>query len=230
LSSHPKLHFPVYFFTFVAMKFKTIIFDLDGTLANTLPLCIAAFRKSIEPLLQKSITDREIIENFGPSEEGTIRKMIPEHEVAGIEAYLKHYADLHYTCPIPFAGIIELLDFLTTKNVQLAMVTGKGIHSTKISLDKFGLTKYFDVMETGSADGPNKVKGIRKVLNRLNTDINDSLYIGDAPSDIIYCKEIGISIGAAAWAETTDPKQLLTLKPNWIFYTVAEFRAWISNH
>jgi phosphoglycolate phosphatase/pyrophosphatase PpaX len=215
---------------FAPMKFKTIIFDLDGTLANTLPLCIAAFRKSIEPLLQKQITDREIIENFGPSEEGTIRKMIPLHEAAGIEAYLEHYANLHYTCPIPFAGIIELLDFLTAKNTQLAMVTGKGIHSTKISLDKFGLTKYFEVMETGSPEGPNKIAGIRKVLNRLNADINESLYIGDAPSDIIYCKEIGIPIGAAAWAETANPEQLLTLKPDWIFYTVAEFRAWVSSH
>jgi len=53
-------------------KIKALIFDLDGTLANTLPLCVAAFRKSVEPLLDRAISDEKIIATFGPSEEGTI--------------------------------------------------------------------------------------------------------------------------------------------------------------
>jgi phosphoglycolate phosphatase-like HAD superfamily hydrolase len=212
------------------MKFKTIIFDLDGTLANTLPLCIAAFKKSIEPLLQKEISEREIVASFGPSEEGTIRKLIPQHELAGIEAYLHYYNTLHDMCPTAFEGIKDLLDFLAGNNIQLAMVTGKGIHSTRISLEKFGLAKYFEVLETGSPEGPNKINGIRKVLSRLGANTQKSLYIGDAPSDIIYCKEVGIPIAAAAWAETTDAQELIPLSPDWIFYTVSDFKTWISTH
>lgn len=212
------------------MKFKTIIFDLDGTLANTLPLCIAAFKKSIEPLLGKEISEREIIASFGPSEEGTIRKLIPQHEQAGVKAYLYHYQQLHYTCPAPFDGIKELLQFLTDHNVQLAMVTGKGVHSTKISLEQFGLAQYFEIAETGSPEGPNKINGIRKVLSRLNANAAQSLYVGDAPSDITYCKEVGIPIAAAAWAETTDVKELIPLSPDWLFYTVAQFKTWLADH
>jgi phosphoglycolate phosphatase/pyrophosphatase PpaX len=52
-------------------KIKAVIFDLDGTVANTLPLCIQAFRQSIEPLIKRSVSDAEIIGTFGPSEEGT---------------------------------------------------------------------------------------------------------------------------------------------------------------
>mgnify|MGYP001789072824 CR=1 FL=1 len=52
-------------------KIKAVIFDLDGTLGNTLPLCIQAFRQSVEPLINRSISDAEIIATFGPSEEGT---------------------------------------------------------------------------------------------------------------------------------------------------------------
>ncbi|MFD2144587.1 HAD family hydrolase [Mucilaginibacter antarcticus] len=141
---------------------KTVIFDLDGTIANTLPLCIAAFRKSIEPLLKQELSDEEIVASFGPSEEGTIRKLVPQNEEAGIKSYLKHYRELHYTCPIPFDGIADLLDFLTDKGIQLAMVTGKGPHSTVISLQQFGLTKYFNVMETGSPEGSVKVAGIKR--------------------------------------------------------------------
>ncbi len=210
------------------MKFKTIIFDLDGTIADTLPLCIAAFKKSIEPLLQASLSDEEIVATFGPSEEGTIRKLIPAHEEAGVKAYLQHYENLHYTCPAPFPGIIDLLDTLKSSGVQLAMVTGKGIHSTRLSLKQFGLESYFQILETGSPEGPNKMNGIRSILNRLHAVAKESLYIGDAPSDVVYCKEVGIPIAAAAWATTADSTALQALKPDWLFYTVEEFKSWIT--
>ena len=57
---------------------KAVIFDFDGTVCDTLPLCIAAFRKSIEPLAGRRFSDQEITATFGPSEEGTIRALIPE--------------------------------------------------------------------------------------------------------------------------------------------------------
>jgi phosphoglycolate phosphatase/pyrophosphatase PpaX len=211
------------------MKFKTVIFDLDGTIADTLPLCIAAFKKSVEPYLQHAISDEEIIATFGPSEEGTIRKLIPEHEEAGVEDYLRHYENLHPACPAPFTGITDLLESLKSAGVQLAMVTGKGKRSTQLSLKQFGLEQYFQILETGSPQGPNKVNGIRNILNRLNTTAGESIYIGDAPSDIRYCKEIGIPIAAAAWASTTNGEDLALLKPDWMFYTVEAFKTWILN-
>lgn len=204
-------------------KIKTVIFDLDGTIANTLPLCILAFKKSIEPLLGKSLTDEEIIATFGPSEEGTIRTLIPEQEEKGVAAYLEHYEALHYTCPVAFEGIVELLELLRQKNIQLAMVTGKGKHSTRISLKQFGLGKYFEVLETGSPDGPDKINGIKRVIEKLNADFSESIYVGDAPSDIKYCKEVGLPIVAAAWATTAEPEVLEKLNPEWIFYSVADF-------
>lgn len=207
--------------------FKAVIFDLDGTIADTLPLCIAAFKKSIEPLLGKQVSDEDIIATFGPSEEGTIRKLIPDHVEAGLKSYLMHYEQLHYTCPAPFPGIKELLEILESKGIQLAMVTGKGKHSAKISLEEFGLMRYFDVLETGSPNGPNKVDGIRSVLTCFRADVSECLYVGDAPGDILYCREIGIPIAAAAWASTADITALLALKPDKLFQSVNDFQKWV---
>lgn len=210
------------------MKLQSVIFDLDGTVADTLPLCVAAFKKSIEPLLKAKLTTDAIVATFGPSEEGTIRQLIPAHEEEGLKAYLKHYEELHHMCPVPFAGIPDLLELLQTKGISLAMVTGKGMKSAWLSLKRFGLEEYFGVLETGSPDGPDKVNGIRRALKKLGAAPDQSIYVGDSPSDIQYCRKIGIPIVAAAWATTAEPEKLALLNPDWLFHSVDDFRDWVA--
>src|ERR1700733_9162652 len=110
----------------ILKKIKAVICDLDGTLANTLPLCIRAFRESVQPLINRSITDEEIIATFGPSEEGTIKALAPDHYEKGVAGYLHFYKTLHEICPRPFAGIKELLKTLQERSIRIGMVTGKG--------------------------------------------------------------------------------------------------------
>ncbi|MBD0379888.1 HAD family hydrolase [Paenibacillus sedimenti] len=207
---------------------KCIIFDLDGTIGNTLPLCIAAFKKSIEPLAGRSLSDQEIIATFGPSEEGTVQALIPDYYEQGVEDYLKHYRDLHMMCEAPFDGIVEVIEFAKNKNVRLAMVTGKGERSTEVTLEVFGLRSYFDIIETGSPLGPRKVQGIAKVVEHLGIAPEECIYVGDTPSDILSSREAKIPVIAAAWAETADKEQLLALKPDALFTTVEEFKRYIE--
>jgi HAD superfamily hydrolase (TIGR01549 family) len=209
-------------------KIRAVIFDLDGTLANTLPLCIEAFRQSIQPLINRSISDKEIIATFGPSEEGTIMALAPDHYDKGVAGYLHHYETLHSMCAEPFEGIRELLDTLKNKGVYIAMVTGKGKYSTDISLTYFGLTHYFEIIETGSPSGPRKAEGLQFILNTLS-DVKkeEIIYVGDAPSDIIASRKAGIPVVAAAWADTAEPEKLVALKPDEIFYTIQEFANWL---
>ncbi|MBW4081759.1 HAD family hydrolase [Paenibacillus sp. S150] len=207
---------------------KCLIFDLDGTIGNTLPLCIAAFKKSIEPLAGRALSDQEIIDTFGPSEEGTVQALIPAHYEQGVADYLQHYNDLHEMCAAPFEGIVELFDYLKDRNVRLALVTGKGEQSTEITLDIFGIRSYFDVIETGSPLGPRKVQGIKNVLKQLGAAPEESLYVGDAPSDIEASRAAGVAVVSAAWAETADTEQLLPLQPDRLFTTIQEFKQYIQ--
>ncbi|MDP4098130.1 HAD family hydrolase [Paenibacillus sp. P96] len=207
---------------------KCIIFDLDGTIGNTLPLCIAAFKKAIEPLAGKVLSDKEIIDTFGPSEEGTVQALIPDYYEQGVEDYLRHYRDLHAMCAAPFEGMREVLDYAKDQNIRLALVTGKGERSTKITLDMFGIRSYFEAIETGSPQGPRKVEGIQSVLKQLGIASADSIYVGDAPSDIMASKEAGVPIVSAAWAETAETELLQMLQPYKLFTTIQEFRQYIQ--
>ncbi|SFW71723.1 pyrophosphatase PpaX [Sinomicrobium oceani] len=208
---------------------KVVIFDLDGTLANTLPMCIAAFRKSVEPLTGNKVTDAEIVATFGPSEEGTIMALAPDHYDKGVASYLNYYEELHDMCPEPFEGIRELLELLKSRGVKLAMVTGKGKRSAEISMSRFGISHYFEKTETGDPKGPRKVDGIRNCLEYFgNPDSEEVIYVGDSPSDIGSCREAGIPIAAAAWAETAEPEALKAGAPDVLFYKVSEFFDWLE--
>lgn len=212
-------------------KIKGIIFDLDGTIANTLPLCIQAFRKSVEPLINRSITDEEIIATFGPSEEGSIMALAPDHYEKGLKDYLYYYKELHGICPVLFDGIGPMLQTLQQKNIPLAMVTGKGVHSSAISLSQFNATHFFSIIETGWVHGPRKAAGIEAVLNNWSHINKDAIiYVGDAPSDIEACRKTGIRIAAAAWASTAEPEKLRAMQPDELFYSVDEFAQWLYRH
>ncbi len=211
-------------------KIKAVIFDLDGTIGDTLPLCIKAFKKSIEPLIGRSISDEEIIATFGPSEEGTIMALAPNNYEEGISRYLRYYEQLHEMCPTPFNGITNLLADLKDRKIRLAMVTGKGKHSTIISLQKFGIAHLFETIETGHSFGPRKPEGITAVLNYFkDVNKNEVIYVGDAPSDIVVCKNAGIPIAAAAWALSAEPEKLAELNPEELFYSTGDFTDWINS-
>ena len=211
-------------------KIKAVIFDLDGTLANTLPLCIKAFRQSVEPLINRSVSDAEIIATFGPSEEGTIMALAPNHYDKGVADYLHFYENLHAMCPVPFDGIKEVLEALKRKGVHISMVTGKGKYSTNISLKYFDLTHFFKVIETGSPDGARKAEGIQLILDCLsNVRKEEVIYVGDAPSDIIASRKVGVPVIAAAWADSAETEKLEELKPDEMFYSIKDFSNWVSN-
>lgn len=212
------------------MTIKGVIFDFDGTLADTLPLCIRAFRASIEPHLGRSVSDAEIIATFGPAEQGTIKALIPHAYNEGVAAYLTHYEQYHPDYPDLFPGMLSLLDELKTKQVRLALVTGKGERSAAVSLAFYQLTAYFSAFGYGDLSTTSKTRNINRIVAEWNLAPDTVLYVGDAPSDIIACRKAGVPVAAAAWASTAEPTALADLYPDALFESVDGFRDWLLAH
>lgn len=207
---------------------KCILFDLDGTIGNTLPLCIAAFRKSVQPFLKKTLSDEDIINRFGPTEGGTIRSMVPNHYDEALQSYLDHYQRLHVDYREPFDRIPEILEYLRFQGSFIGLVTGKGEKSTAITLDHYGMSHSFDTIKTGSDEGPVKEIRIREILAEQSLLKENCLYVGDAPSDIDACRSVGIEIVAAAWAETADLAALRGKSPDYLFKSTIEFENFLG--
>jgi phosphoglycolate phosphatase/pyrophosphatase PpaX len=206
-------------------RLKSVIFDMDGTIIDSLPLCVAAFQSALEPIARRSISDEEVLASFGPSDEGTIRLIVPDAVEMGLEQYLYHYRRLHpVMCPKPFDGMIGILEGIKAKNIPIGLVTGKGPRSLAITLDELNLGHYFVAIETGSPLRANKPECLRNILVKFNHSPHETVYIGDTASDISACKEVSIPIYAAAWAQTTDLPKLQSLHPDRIVHSVEELK------
>jgi len=211
-------------------KIRAVIFDLDGTLADTLPLIIKAIKQALEPLLHRPLSEDEITATFGVSEEGTIGQLAPGHVKEGVEAFEKLYESLHdEIAPEPFPGIRELLSALKDDSVHIALVTAKGQRSNETSLKKFNLTEFFDAVETGDPSKHVKVEGIEKVLDGWpGVQKEEVIYVGDSASDIEASRKAGIPVVAACWAQTAHIEELKKLSPDELFTSVEEFAAWLK--
>ena len=207
---------------------KAVIFDFDGTLADTLPLCIKAFRMAIEPHLNRTVSDAEIIATFGPSEEGTIQSLIPDRFTEGLSAYHEYYTTYHPEFPTLFEGMDEVLTLLRENRVRLALVTGKALKSALISLEFYQIQHFFEHIGHGDLTKVHKTNNIRRILAEWNLEPDEVVYVGDAPSDITACRAAGVPILAAAWAPTAEPDVLRSLEPDELFLSVDELKQWLA--
>lgn len=209
------------------MPIKGLIFDFDGTLADTVSICIEAFRRAAEPFRGRRLADLEITATFGPSEAGCARALAPEAPEECLKSYYTHYRKLHEALNEPFEGMRELLDGLKAKGVRLGIVTGKGAHSLEISLAAIGLAEEFDSVEAGCDHGPCKPEGIRNILAEWQLDASDALYVGDAPSDVRSAREAGVAIASVAWADPARVSAIAAERPDHLFERMDQFSEWL---
>ncbi len=205
-----------------------VIFDLDGTIADTLPVCFAAFREVFQDALGRDYTDQEVRAMFGPAEEGVFQRVVPDDWERRMEQYLAAYQRQHSLCPEPFPGMRESIDELRARDIRLAVVTGKGLRSAAISLRELGLEGVFDPVEAGSPNGGVKPAAMRRVLDFWGLEPSEVASLGDARPDIESSRQLGMTSLAAAWATTANFETLSALDPDAIFQRVDQFRNWIK--
>ena len=206
-----------------------MIFDLDGTLGDTLPVCYAAFGRVFRRRLGRGFTSEEIHGMFGPSEEGILRRLFPLDSDAALREYLAEYRLAHEACPRPFDGIRDCLDAARDRGTRLAIVTGKGPRSARISLERFGLAGHFPIVEAGSPEGGVKPESMRRVLSSWKLAPDEVAGVGDSPSDIRSAREVGIRSAAAAWAPGASAASLAASLPDRLFRDVASLGDWLAS-
>lgn len=205
---------------------KAVFFDLDGTLGNTLPMCIEAFRRTMLAHGHAKVEDEAVTRYFGASDRGVLGGCLPGEDVEALmQEYLRHYRTLHpVMAPSPFPWVHSLLADMKKAGLRLAMVTGKEPESAEITLESFALKPYFERVETGDPRRVVKAERLRDLLRDWQLNPQETLYVGDVPSDVEASHAVGIPIAAVAWAETADKNALAAAQPEYLLTDPEELR------
>ena len=102
--------------------FKGIIFDIDGTLTSTNELIFKSFNHITKKYLDRTFTDEEIIALFGPTEDVILKEWCGKNFEAAKKDYYEFYKSHHHIANL-YPGIKELLDYLKSKSVLLAVLS-----------------------------------------------------------------------------------------------------------
>ena len=207
--------------------YRMIGFDLDGTIADTLPLCIQAFGLALSPYAGHTLSQAEITATFGLDEVGIAKILAGDQWEAGVADYCREYARLHpQVVPDLFPGIRELLLALLAQGVPLVMVTGKGAPTCHISLEQFGIADVFDEVLCGSDVAPNKVENLRYLLDKYHLAPEEFCYIGDTVTDVDSCDQVGVTCLSAAWQDGVT-QALEQRNPGRVFARAADCGAYL---
>ena len=189
--------------------YKTIVFDLDGTLLDTLEDLTNATNFALTKFGLPSRSQEEVCSFVGNGifklMERAIGGRLPNVEEA-LAAFKEYYAEHCAEKTKPYEGILPLLQALKEKGVQTAVLSNKADFAVK-ELSK----TYFDGLLLLSV-GENEVLGIRKkpmpdalfsVMKTLHAEPQTTLYVGDSEVDIQTAKNAGIDCLCVTWGFRT---------------------------
>lgn len=202
--------------------FKVVAFDMDGTIADTIPMCIEAFRKSVSPYIDHELSEEEILNTFGLNEIGMVKSVVSQNWKSAINDFYYQYEYLHNNVIEVFDGILNLFELLKYKKIIVALITGKGERSCTITLEKLGISKVFDDILYGSEIAPNKKQNIEYLLKKYNISKEEFCYIGDTVQDIKICQEVGVYCFSSAWQKTNNVVALEKENPYYVFKNVKD--------
>ncbi len=182
-------------------KFLLVIFDLDGTIADTHQLIFDSFNFVMRKYKSIELTPQEIMSYFGPPEEICIRNMIGNDNFEGAwHDYLEYY-ETHLDESVIFSGIVELLNNLKAAGIFLGIFTGKGKDTTESTLGFHGIRSLFDIVVTGSGVKNHKPnpEGVELTLSKLKIEAPKAVLVGDSMSDYKAAASAGTDFIAAMY-------------------------------
>ncbi len=187
---------------------KIIIFDLDGTLLNTLNDLYICFNYAIEKFGYPKRTMEEIKSFVGNGIKKAIERALPhkvnEDELNKIVNEFKNYYIEHMNEHTqPYDGVVDMLKELKDKGYIIAVVSNKYDNAVKgLCKRYFGDLVNIAVGETEKIRKKPEKDGILKVLNELNAGTiqeNDIIYIGDSEVDVETARNVKVPCISVLW-------------------------------
>lgn len=187
------------------MRYKTIIFDLDGTLLNTLTDLYNSVNYAMRSCSFPERSMDEVRRFIGNGVHTLIRRAAPkgiteEQYWAAYNAFEEHYAKHNRDYTAPYDGIPELMRELKKRGYQLAIVSNKIDFAVQALKQEF----FDDTVDcaVGDSEGiENKPAPdmVYKAMKELGAELGECVYIGDTDVDLATAENSGMPCISVSW-------------------------------
>ena len=173
-------------------EYKTIIFDLDGTLIHSAPDIHAAINLALVASDRAPLDLPTVITFIGNGAEKLVERSLiktggisPDLQAKTLARFLDYYEQNMTTLTRLFPGVVPLLKDLQATGIRLGVCTNKPTQPARDICDQLGLSGYFDVISGAAPELPKKPdpQPLLRCLADLGGSIDDALYVGDSVVD-----------------------------------------------
>jgi pyrophosphatase PpaX len=199
------------------VRFRFVLFDLDGTLIDSGPIILASMQHAVRTVLDREIGYEELAATVGG--QGLVAQMTelaPDRADELVEVYRVHNDPLHDTLQA-FTGMVDVLPKLRGDGRRLGIVTAKRHRTVALALDRFPwLKEQFEVVIAHEDTQRHKPDPdpVLEALHRFDAAPRDAAYVGDSPFDIEAAKSAGVFAVAVSWGGIHSDERLLAEAPD----------------
>ena len=182
------------------MKYKAILYDIDGTLLDT-------FDMNMYPLIQiirEELGQEWTLEQVRPFYAQPGLKTIADLGIRDVEAVYARwvaYVNAYEKGAVPYPGMEDALHGIRAAGIRQAVVSSKMRRQYEIDMGRYGLDAFMEtaVLAEDTVKHKPDPAPIRECLRRMELRPEDIIYIGDTLSDLQAARNAGVDFGLAGW-------------------------------
>jgi pyrophosphatase PpaX len=174
------------------MKYKAVIFDVDGVLLDSGEYIYSAFEHTFTKNNIKDITKDDINKFFGKSLAGMLKGLVPDMDPEKLTDDFREWQEAHFDLIKPFANAEKALSSLRDSGIKIGALSSRKKFVAK-TLKLNGLLPYIDMLLSG-ADVENMKphpEGVQKILSEFQIEPHQAIMVGDTPEDVEAGKNAG---------------------------------------
>ena len=177
-----------------------LIFDFDGTLANTLDLILDLYNEHITKQFSCKVFDKANIEEFRKRRPTSFLRDfgVTPLKLPFIIFRVRKLMNAHITEAQLFVGMKEVLETLHDNHVKMGIVTSNSVENVELFLQHHQLTSYFTFIRS-SKRLLSKKRSLEKVMAKNGLKKEETIYIGDEIRDIRSSKAAKIRCAVVTW-------------------------------
>lgn len=206
---------------------RSIIFDFDGTLADTNAGIVGTFQETFRRLGMEVPSAERISSTIGltlkDGFKAALEGLTEEEADRAVELYRSIFFEIAIPCTVAFPQVRETLAALKERGYTLAIATSRSFHSLGKLCDSIGVTEFFEGFY--GAESVERHKPAPDLVNLILKDFSlrpeEALVVGDAHYDLLMGQGAGCRVCGVTWGNQARA-QLESVHPDFLIDSMPE--------